>query len=337
MLFLSYEQKQAARVALVFGIALGLAACVTTRQSGEIPGDAASQAAQAADDAGRQALREKTVRQQTHWSLAGRVAISNGRKGGSGRIDWQQQGDAYTVSLSAPVTRQSWRLSGGPQGARLEGIEGGPREGADAAQLLREATGWEIPVAALGDWVRGVSAQNLPPAAMQFDEAGRLSHLEQGGWAIDYRWPETASITPVLPQRVDAVKGEAKVKLIVDEWNIEPVVVLLDASPEAALKRVVSGLNLANPRADLLANVARGEFRPVGVCDYSCHAPGFPQERLVGRQAEINVLDSTGDVVMGEMHLGLKRLVAAYARTYNEELRVWLKQHPPVQIRTGAG
>ncbi len=196
-------------------LALLLASCATQSARPVPPADAG------AIDSARQKQfeRESVLRGQTDWSLAGRVAISNGRKGGSGRIDWQQQGDAYTVSLSAPVTRQSWRLSGGPQGARLEGIEGGPREGADAARLLREATGWEIPVMALGDWVRGVSAQDLPPAAMQFDAGGRLSRLEQGGWAIDYRWPETASTTPVLPQRIDAVKGEAKVKLIVDEWT----------------------------------------------------------------------------------------------------------------------
>lgn len=195
-------------------LALLLASCATQSARPVSPPEAGStdQARQ------KQSAREAVLREWVDWSLAGRVAISNGRKGGSGRIDWQQQGDAYTVSLSAPVTRQSWRLSGGPQGARLEGIEGGPREGADAAQLLREATGWEIPVAALGAWVRGVSAQDLPQASMQFDAAGRLNHMEQGGWAIDYRWPEAAATTPTLPQRVDAVKGEAKVKLVVDEW-----------------------------------------------------------------------------------------------------------------------
>lgn len=196
-------------------LALLLASCATQSARPVPPADAGS------IDLARQKQfeRESVLRKQADWSLAGRVAISNGGKGGSGRIDWQQQGDAYTVSLSAPVTRQSWRLSGGSRGARLEGVEGGPREGADAGQLLRETTGWEIPVVALGDWVRGVSAQGLPQAAMRFDAAGRLIHMEQGGWAIDYRWPETASTTPALPQRVDAVKGEAKVKLIVDEWT----------------------------------------------------------------------------------------------------------------------
>ena len=196
-------------------LALLLASCAIQSARPVSPPDAAS--IDAARE--RQIEREGILRAQSDWSLVGRVAISNGRKGGSGRIDWQQQGDAYAVSLSAPITRQSWRLSGDPQGARLEGIEGGPREGADAAQLLREATGWEIPVAALGDWVRGMSAQGLAQAVMQFDAEGRLSHLEQDGWSIDYRWPEAATTMPVLPQRVDAVKGEAKVKLIVDEWG----------------------------------------------------------------------------------------------------------------------
>lgn len=191
-----------------------LASCVTQPVRPALPDSGLLDLAQQ-----RQQEREKLLRQQTDWSLAGRVAISSGRKkGGSGRIDWQQHGDAYAVSLSAPVTRQSWRLSADAHGARLEGVEGGPREGADAARLLFEATGWEIPVNALGDWVRGLPAASLPPAEMEFDAEGRLSRLEQGGWAIDYRWPETPSAERALPQRVDAVKGEAKVKLVVDEW-----------------------------------------------------------------------------------------------------------------------
>src|SRR5690606_13870120 len=79
------------------------------------------------------------------WGLAGRVAISGGRQGGSGRLDWVQQGGRYEVTLSAPVTRQGWRLSGDAGRARLEGVEGGPREGADVEALLLEATGWDIP------------------------------------------------------------------------------------------------------------------------------------------------------------------------------------------------
>ena len=200
------------RVGVLAMACLLLAACAT--RPSKPPPPLSSAAAQQ-----QQLQRETVLRQQAHWSLAGRVAIRNGDKGGSGRLDWQQQDKAYTVSLSAPVTRQSWRLSDGPLGARLEGVEGGPRQGSDAARLLQAATGWDIPLAALGDWVRGLPAPGLPAASLQFDAQGRLSRLLQDGWTIDYRWPETDAVAPVLPQRIDAAKGEVRVRLIVDAWT----------------------------------------------------------------------------------------------------------------------
>ena len=36
------------------------------------------------------------------WTLQGRVALSNGRDGGSGRIDWQQDGDALRRRAERP-------------------------------------------------------------------------------------------------------------------------------------------------------------------------------------------------------------------------------------------
>ena len=166
-----------------------------------------------------QAQRERALAAHPDWSLQGRVALSNGRDGGSGRIDWQQQGDRYTVALSAPITRQSWRLSGDAGGALLEGLEGGPREGADPARLLREATRWEIPVTALADWVRGLPAPAAAhgPASIAYGADGRVAASEQDGWRIGYgAW--TAVDGMELPARLDARRGDASVRLVVDAW-----------------------------------------------------------------------------------------------------------------------
>ena len=193
-------------------LALILAGCVSQpTRAPQVPVDAANARAQ---DERRAAL--------TDWSLSGRIAVSNGKQGGSGRIDWQQTGDRYTVSLGAPVTRQSWRLSGDAGGGRLEGIEGGPREAADVEAMLRETTGWNIPVRAMADWVRGVGADagRFGEARVVYGEGDRPVRLTQAGWTIDYtQWQPDAASGPVLPARLTATQGEAKVRLIVDQWT----------------------------------------------------------------------------------------------------------------------
>lgn len=168
------------------------------------------------------AQRALWLQQHPQWSFEGRVAINNAGKGGNGRIDWQQDGQRYVVSLIAPVTRQSWRLIGDThsEAGRLEGLEGGPREGEDAEALLLQATGWDIPVHALAQWVRGLPAEGVQTAGKSFSMEGRLKQVEQGGWRIDYPlWFDVEGQQPPLPRRIEAQRDQATVRLIVDRWD----------------------------------------------------------------------------------------------------------------------
>jgi outer membrane lipoprotein LolB len=193
--------------------ALLLAACATQAPRAPLPPLTRTPEA-------NQQQRESVLAQQASWSLQGRVALSNGRDGGSGRIDWQQDGARYDVSLSAPVTRQSWRITGDGSHARLEGVAGGPLEGDDPAALLREATRWDIPVTALASWVRGVPADEARhgPGDLEFGPDGRLATLRQAGWTVQYTaWRSEGAVE--LPQRLEASRDEAKVRLVVDAWS----------------------------------------------------------------------------------------------------------------------
>jgi outer membrane lipoprotein LolB len=204
--------------AAVAALALLLSACAgrPIREAPPVaPGDAEA----------RQSAREAGLRADGDWSLEGRVALTNGERGGSGRLDWRQAGDVAEVALSAPVTRQSWRLRDGPAGAVLEGLEGGPRQGPDAGQLLLESTGWDIPVGALQAWLRGARAEGAP-ARMEFGADGRLAVLEQAGWRITFdRWGLPANAAgaatdgPAMPHRIEASRGAARVRLVVDAWG----------------------------------------------------------------------------------------------------------------------
>ena len=198
------------RALLVAVLGFALAGCATTRSA-----DSALPPAQVAAAEARQAAREAQLRAQDAWSFAGRIAVSTAGQGGSGRIDWRQAGPGFEVALSAPVTRQSWRLSVAPSGAMLEGLDGGPRSGPEAGPLLREATGWDIPVDALNDWVRGLRAAG--PASITYGADSRPRQIAQAGWTIDYTWPADPAAT--LPSRLEARRDAARVRLVVDAWG----------------------------------------------------------------------------------------------------------------------
>lgn len=200
------------------GIALAtmlLAACTSA------PTRAPAPAVDQAQAQARQQQRQAQLATIETWSMQGRLAISVGDKGGSGRLDWQQQGGAYRVSLSAPVTRQSWQLAGEPGGATLEGLEGGPRSGADAETLLREATGWPIPVEAMAWWVRGLPAPG--GGGEEFGADGRLQRLVSDGWTVEFQeWLPASAGWPEMPKRLQASREGARVRLVVDRWGAGP-------------------------------------------------------------------------------------------------------------------
>lgn len=209
------------KVAFAAAMAVSLSACVSldTRKAPTAPDVVTAVSAEARQ---AEAARVDALRAQPAWSFQGRVAVSKGRNGGSGRIDWQQQARQYVVSLSAPVTRQSWTLTGDSQsrGGRLDGVEGGPRQGEDAQQVLLEATGWDIPVNQLPDWVRGLVAEGAAAAEqVDRDAEGRPRRVRQMGWDIQFLdWYPAEGDRPVLPRRMEAVNGDAKVRLLVDGW-----------------------------------------------------------------------------------------------------------------------
>lgn len=209
------NRRCATAALLAVWLAAGCAATAPARA------DAPAASTQAATDA--LAQRRVWMASSAQWSFAGRAAIRRGHDGGSGRIEWTQR-DAthFEVALSAPVTRQSWRLSGdlATGAARLDGLDGGARDGDDAQALLADTTGWQVPVRQLADWVRGVPSAETPATALVCDEAGRPVGFEQAGWTVRYlAWRPGPAGQPDLPARIEASSGDARVRLAIDDWT----------------------------------------------------------------------------------------------------------------------
>ena len=202
------------RLAWIAMFAIALSACAARAPRETLPAIEGVPSA-------HQEARVAAIEAMPTWSMSGRVAVSNGKDGGSGRIEWKQTVARFEVALAAPITRKSWRVTGGEGEAVLEGLEGGPRTGANAHDLLLDATRWDIPVDALSDWVLGAPKST---AAVQYDANGRPLRVEQDGWTVSYTdWaPVEAHPDIVLPARLEATKGEARVRLAIDGWSFEP-------------------------------------------------------------------------------------------------------------------
>jgi outer membrane lipoprotein LolB len=150
------------------------------------------------------------------FRVAGRLAVSDGRDGGSAGFLWIQDGDRFEVELRQPVSQRTWRLSGDGRGALLEGDPAGPRRADSAEQLLAQALGWNVPVRALARWVRGLPDDG-PVASSEFDGEARLTRLDQAGWQVDYRgWHETGA----WPTRIQARQPPYSVRLTIQDWAV---------------------------------------------------------------------------------------------------------------------
>jgi outer membrane lipoprotein LolB len=187
-----------------------LAACAP-QQLVRNKGDAASLA--------QQDVREQQLSDANHWTLQGRLFVSNGQDNGTGSFTWTQNGDHYEFTLRAPITGKSFRLVGGPDGAELDGLDGGPQRGPDAEVLMRRALGWNVPLDELRAWVLGVRAKDAS-AELSFGDDKLPSLLQQDGWAVSYpAWDTTRQ--PPLPTKVFADKPPYKVKLAIESWSMQ--------------------------------------------------------------------------------------------------------------------
>ena len=194
-----------ARGGILF-LAAALVACAPVRKR-ETP---AAQAAQVA--------REAQLKARTHWTINARIGVSNGKDGGSGDLVWTQNGDRYEFTVHAPVTGRTWKLSGDAHSAVLEGVDAQPESDTDPERLLRERLGWDVPLAQLSAWVRGMRA--VGPANVEYDAQNLPALIEQSGWKVEYReW--LSDRDPPIPRKLFAARGNARVRVAIESWSFD--------------------------------------------------------------------------------------------------------------------
>jgi len=201
--------KQVFRAALLAGASL-LTACTTL--SGHAPQGAADEAAWQSRLARLDALGS--------WELSGRVGVINGKDGGSGSLDWKQQGPELTFDFRGPLGAGAIHIQGDAGALRIQSSRGDDFITTDPEQDFTAHMHMPMPVLSMRYWMLGIPD---PTAAYTktADSRGEPLSLEQRDWQVEYQ--EYSDVQGyALPVRFTLTRGEVHIKVAVNQWTLAP-------------------------------------------------------------------------------------------------------------------
>ena len=161
--------------------------------------------------------RRAALQARDQFELNGRIAVAADREGFSAKLRWQQQGAQSRLALEGPLGVGGVRITA--QGDRLEVINsrGQTLDSAAARSEVAAKLGFDPPISSLRYWVQGVPDPAFP-ADEVLDADQRLLTLRQDGWQIDYTSYSTVG-GQWLPSRMTLMRGNVRVKLLVEGWG----------------------------------------------------------------------------------------------------------------------
>lgn len=157
------------------------------------------------------------------WQLTGKLGLRTAGDSGSASVKWVQQIANYQINLSGPLGQKSMIIIGTPDKVRLEQTGEPAQEAETAEALIKESTGWTLPVAQLAYWVRGVPAPKLRITHLQQNDTGLIAQLIQGGWIINYSNYRDQTFNGVilpLPGKITAEYKDVRLVLVIRNWQL---------------------------------------------------------------------------------------------------------------------
>lgn len=147
----------------------------------------------------------------------GKLAARSSQSNQSAQFIWQQQGEAFEITVSGPVGFKAARLSGDARSASFR--QGDVHVSADSADELAERLlGFPMPASALRYWLTGSAAPDLPLRQVSYDAQQRLSRFEQTGWLIQLDdYTEVSGHT--LPTRIRVSHPQGQLILAIKQWQ----------------------------------------------------------------------------------------------------------------------
>jgi outer membrane lipoprotein LolB len=148
------------------------------------------------------------------FALKGRIGVQTEGKGFSGSMEWQHNAAVDQIALYSPLGSQVASIKKDANAVTLTEGNGHSVSAQDAETLTQMTLGWKLPLTGLADWALGRPTAQ-PIDKINWDEMGRITHLVQEGWDIEYS-DYLAFEGKQLPNKIYLRSPKVNIKLIVE-------------------------------------------------------------------------------------------------------------------------
>ncbi len=168
------------------------------------------------------AQRQQRLKALTQWQIRGRIALFVNEDVYNLGLDWRRDGDRSVIKLEAALGQGMLQLTRGEGLVVLKTSDGKRYAGQNAEQVLRQATGWTLPVEGLQAWIKGVNHEG---SAYQpdIDYSGHARSIRQDGWRInlfDYENVKLKDFGAIeLPKKLYLKRDHLALKIVIDQWQ----------------------------------------------------------------------------------------------------------------------
>ncbi|HKT30880.1 MAG TPA: lipoprotein insertase outer membrane protein LolB [Gammaproteobacteria bacterium] len=163
------------------------------------------------------------------WELQGRIGIVTGQHGGSGSMDWRQQGLQVAFSFRGPFGAGTLEVRGDSRELWVRSSRGDDFITTDPEKDFAARLKVPLPVLSMRFWMRGLPDPDAP-FAKTVDARGQLVTLTQHGWQVNYQdYAEFGGYD--LPTRMLIRRDDTRIKVAVNNWQVGPAVSRTPVNP----------------------------------------------------------------------------------------------------------
>jgi outer membrane lipoprotein LolB len=155
----------------------------------------------------------------TQWTAKGRIALTAQGEGGSGSFVWQQRSERTELAVRGPLGAGGVSIVTDGDTLQLDDGSGQALDGEEARVAIERRLGARLPLSELRYWMLGVPAPET--VAPSQPATGSVAGFTQAGWVITYEAFQPAGDWS-LPARLTATTGDARVRIVVDDWQLPP-------------------------------------------------------------------------------------------------------------------